>query len=459
MAYSNRLTLSSLAFWSFALSVALLPIGLGGDRPIPLGLAQAGLALSCICLALSPNLWHKLRFFTRLRWALSLLGIVLLWAFIQTQTFIPISWVHPLWKEAATVLKQPLHGTISVVPEDSLKGISRLFTYITAGFLGYVFAQDPRRAKQIIQTLWYAGSAICFYGLMIQIAGLNQVLWFEKTAYIDDLTATFINHNHFAIYAGMVLVCGTALLIQSWREIVGAAKPHHKVAAIRDWVFKKGMIQGLVLVMVLISIILSNSRAGLSLSLIGLGSYIFFYQIYLHAWRRAWIVGISMLVVVAAFIGIAASVSDHFAALFSDQSSIDRTRVYDLGWRILQDNPWLGYGINGFEPEFRLYRQDIIPEFNHAHNDILESLIDLGLPVGLLLWSSIALIGSGLWHGVRRRRQNGLFPTLALSVSLMVLAHAMVDFDLQIPGVALTWAALLGVGLAQSWRQSEKNVG
>jgi hypothetical protein len=37
-----------------------------------------------------------------------------------------------------------------------------------------------------------------------------------------------------------------------------------------------------------------------------------------------------------------------------------------------------------------------------------------------------------------------------------VLCHATVDFSLQIPGVVMPWAMLLGLGLAQSWRQEEK---
>jgi hypothetical protein len=41
-------------------------------------------------------------------------------------------------------------------------------------------------------------------------------------------------------------------------------------------------------------------------------------------------------------------------------------------------------------------------------------------------------------------------------VSAVVLGHAFIDFDLQIPGVAVTWAALLGAGLAQSWNTAQK---
>jgi len=456
MDHPNRINYSDCAFWSFALTVALLPVGLGGDRPIPVGLAQAGLSLSLLFMILSPDIWQNTHFFTRLRWALGLVAVVLTWTLFQAQPLVPASWMHPLWQEAASVLNKPVYGSISIVPEDSFKGILRLITYIAGGLLAYALTQDPRRARQLVWTLWVSGTVICIYGLMIQITGLNMILWFRKWSYVGDLTATFVNRNHFAIYAGMILVCGVGLLLQSWREAVESCRPHQRIGVIRSWFIKQGLLHSFLLLLVLISIILSHSRAGLVLSLIGLSCFLFFYQIYLRAWRRAWIIGIIMLVVFMVAMAIAVNVSDRFAILFVDYSSADRSKVYDLSWRILLDNPWLGYGINGFEPEYRLYQQNMLEEFNHVHSDVLESLIDLGLPFGLLLWLAIGVMCSGLWHGVMHRRQNGLYPTLALAASVMALGHALVDFDLQIPGVTLTWTALLGTGLAQSWSRSKK---
>ena len=94
MALTNRLNTSALAFWTYALSIALLPIGLGGDRPVSFGLAQVGLSITCVFLVLSPNVWKEANFIERMRWTLALLGFVLLWAIFQTQPFVPASWQH-----------------------------------------------------------------------------------------------------------------------------------------------------------------------------------------------------------------------------------------------------------------------------------------------------------------------------------------------------------------------------
>ncbi|HEU0117048.1 MAG TPA: O-antigen ligase family protein [Alphaproteobacteria bacterium] len=460
MAHSDQVTrdinYSAIAFWSFTLSVVLLPIGLGGDRVVPLGLAQAGLAVSALCLMQSPQLLKSTPFFPRLRWALGLLAAVLVWCLVQTLSFVPMNWMHPMWQETAVVLNGPVVGSISIVPEDALKGLMRLITYIVGGLLAYILAQDPKRAKQLIRAFWITGVIICLYGLIIQVFGLQQILWFKKWTYQDDLTATFVNRNHFAIYCGMVLTTGLALLMQSWREMIRKCKPHQRVASIKQWGLNQAMPQVILLVLIFDCLVLSHSRAGLTWSLGGMAGYLFFYQLYQRSWLKAMTVLLISGVLLVVALCIAMQVSDRFATLFDDYSSQTRGQVYSLTWRMFTDNPWLGYGLDGFEPEFRLYQHGMYETFNHAHSDVLESLLDLGAVAGLALWGAIALFLSGLWHGVRNRRQNGLFPVLALASSIMVLGHSTVDFDLQIPGVALTWAVLLGVGLAQSWPRVEK---
>src|SRR5271156_6370220 len=82
------------AFGFFIASVVLLPIGFGGNRPLPFGLAQVSLALGCLCLVLGRKNWQPPRLFPRLRVALALLAVVVAWAWLQAMPFVPGSWVH-----------------------------------------------------------------------------------------------------------------------------------------------------------------------------------------------------------------------------------------------------------------------------------------------------------------------------------------------------------------------------
>jgi hypothetical protein len=53
-------------------------------------------------------------------------------------------------------------------------------------------------------------------------------------------------------------------------------------------------------------------------------------------------------------------------------------------------------------------------------------------------------------RGTARRTQNSTVPAVATAVACLVGVHALVDFSLQIQAVTLTFAAVLGAGVAQS---------
>lgn len=447
---------TSPLFWLFALSVALLPIGLGGNRPIPLGLAQFGLAASFLVCFSNKDIFEGIQFPKRMLWAVGLLLIAVFWAFIQTQGFVPASWANPFWLETQKALIVPVTPSIAMNPEAALLGLSKLLTYIAAGFLAFVIAQEPKRARQLIEILWVSGTAICFYGLTQQIFQTQKILWFDKWSNQDDLTATFVNHNDFSIYAALTLVCGTGLLMQSWREKVSSVHPSARLHAIREWLIRNGILRIFLILLVLACIFFSHSRAGLILGVVGIFATAFFFQIYAKNYKSAvFIAFFSVLAMFAVFV-LAMEFSERFTRLLNDYSSRDRAKVYGLVLQAIKDNPFFGYGLGNFEPVFRQYQHGMVMEFNHAHSDILESLLDYGVPVALILWSAIGLLLSGLVHGMLTRRRHGLFSVVALAASFIVLCHAGINFSLQIPGIAVIWAALLGSGLAQSWSKREE---
>ncbi len=444
----------TLSFWVFGLTVALLPIGFGGNRPIPFGIAQFGLAISYILLVMGHQSWDGIRLYRDLSIAIGLIALVMIWAFLQAFPAMPAGWVHPLWQEVATVLGTKIRGTIAIAPEDAIAGMTRLITYCMCGFLAFCLGQDSKRAYKLIQIFWLSGVVLCIYGLILQIFDFSKILWFDKWAYQNDLTSTFVNRNHFALYADIIMVCGVALMMKSWRDFMRPVKAVDKVFAAQEWLKLRGLSYFVGLFLVLLSIFLSHSRAGLVLSIVGIGGYLFFLALNKKQYRRAVVVAVIFLAVVLLAFIVASQFSDRFAELMTDDSSQDRITVYGLVLRAIQDNPWLGYGLNGFQSVFRLYQSStMIMEFNRAHSDVLESVLDLGIPAAMTLWLAIGILISGLMHGIRTRQRDGSYPALGLAVTFIVLGHASIDFSLQIPGIVLCWVSLLGVGLAQSWSQ------
>ena len=85
-----------------------------------------------------------------------------------------------------------------------------------------------------------------------------------------------------------------------------------------------------------------------------------------------------------------------------------------------------------------------------AHNTYVEHLVELGVPATVLLYLGPLLLFGYCLRGVFARRRERVFALVAVGATLLVGLHALVDFSLQIPAVAVTFAALLGLGVAQA---------
>jgi len=124
----------------------------------------------------------------------------------------------------------------------------------------------------------------------------------------------------------------------------------------------------------------------------------------------------------------------------------ERPETKNLAWgqvlAMIWDHPLAGVGRGAFGMAFQAYN-DIAPGFffDFAENGLLQLLADLGIPLGLAL----ALWGLGIGAMLARR---ALVTSSLLAVWFGLLAVALqnlADFSLEIPGVALPFAALVGL--------------
>jgi hypothetical protein len=58
--------------------------------------------------------------------------------------------------------------------------------------------------------------------------------------------------------------------------------------------------------------------------------------------------------------------------------------------------------------------------------------------------------------GVRRRHRDWAFPAIGVAASVLVGVHALLDFSLQIPAVAILYAGIMGIGCAQASSSREQ---
>jgi O-antigen ligase len=309
----------------------------------------------------------------------------------------------------------------------------------------------------------WAGAGYAIYGIFALLFEPTTVLWREKTAYVGNLTATFINRNTAAAYFGSCSVVWFVLLMEAvrgrlprgaieWRKV-----PHHVLADTH----KDVIIRFTMLFVCLAAMFMTGSRGGVLLSLITLTITFLVYfrrdlprgKVFVFALIGAGTVALMLLQLMGSNIG---GRIDQLGL-----SDAGRLSAYRSTLRIIADNPWFGTGLGTFSWSFPAYRSDDISMqgvWDIAHNTHLEFASEMGIPLTVAMsiaWIAAVII---LLRGLQGRRRDAFAPLSALVVSLIALLHSFIDFSLQIAGYSIVVFALLGVGLAQSLRPDDSEL-
>lgn len=379
-------------------------------------------------------------------------GLAVAWIVAQATSLTPETWHHPLWQSAADALGRDLDGAISIDPHGTLSALARLLTYAAVFWLSLQFCRDPKRAQTVINAVAGAGMVYAAYGLAAEFSGADAILWLEKSAYTGNVTSTFVNRNTYATYAGLGLVCTTAMLIRHVRRAAAAHSGREGALRLIERGFGQGWWLLVAWVVLATALMLTQSRGGLLSAVVGhAGLLVAFVATGRTKLRHAAMIGLPIIFIGS---GIFLYSGDQTAERLA-QTSVDtegRIQVYERTMDAASAAPLLGTGYGSFEDVFRFYRtEDIAAIYDKTHSTYLENALELGLPAaGLIVLAIFALFARCL-VGVRQRRQGTVFPIIGVAATLLVALHAVVDFSLQIPAVAVTYALIMGAAVAQSW--------
>lgn len=458
-------TLFACGFFVLLAIVMLLPLGFGGNRNIPFHLYQAGLSVSLLLTAfafiINPTNYSP-QFPKSIMWIMFLCFLIIGWGMFQIQTWVPQSWHHPIWSEIIPALRisyEEYRGSISPDPASAWHGLNVLFTMMVTGFLFWIFGRNEKYAGIILESLLVATVFYAIYGLVNFGLGIEKILWFEKESYIGTLTSTFVNRNHAATYFGMGLVTASGLFWHGLTRVTGGqnmAKMKINSQSVVYYFQHRGILYLLAMALLACALLCTQSRAGLASTLSGLFVMASAFFIYIRKSKKGYgsfariSLAIILLFLLAFIVFVGHPLLERYARVAQD--GLIRFEIWEVTWQAVKDSPWLGYGLNNFDSVFRFYRDENITSWIHrAHNDWLESLFSLGwggFIALVMLWISIIAV---FIRGIINRRRNGIYPAIALGCTVLVLSHALVDFSLQMPGVAMTYALIAGLGLAQSF--------
>lgn len=458
--------IARVVFWLTIALVVLAPLPFGSNRPWAWSLLSAAsgglLVLWALAAIVNPGFYTLA--WRHYRAILLLFASFLAWAVFQTLPFSPAAWHHPSWSAMASAFGQPLAGTISVAPSDSLNGVMRLLCYAIVFWLAMQLGRRLDRARAAWWTLSLAITGYAIYGLIEQLGGSHMVLWFAKTSYYDSATSTFINRNHFAAYTGLGLIITLSLIADETKE--AARQGLHSRSG---WIYfldhMRPPLFALMVAFVVLTtaLLLSHSRAGVFCTAVGIVALLAAFAISQGLRSKSLLAfgGIIFVVGLAVLIISGEAITARMSELFENAGP--RQQVYHLALRAIAERPLLGTGLGTFESVFRLLRGEDFgpsePTYDVAHNSYLEMAVEAGLPAALVLYGALAVLVLVLLHGARERRRATIYPCSGLGATALLGTHALVDFSLQIPAIAVTFALIAGVAYAQSWRHEERIAG
>lgn len=457
-----------LPFYSLLIILVLSPLPIGCNRPWSWSLLCLLISLTSIgwCITYWRKQKETITHFNHFKYPLLLFNFTLFWALLQTSTFIPAEWGHPLWKITGNALGREIPPRISLEPEMTITAIMRLMCYGLVFFLSFQCCLKPENTAKLFQWLASAGFIYASYGLIGYLGDFNTTLWVDTEVNKNNVTGTFINRNSYATYAGLVLLCLVPNLRSKFKTSMNFGfEGNFGKQMFFESLVTRAWFSFLMFITIGTSLFLTFSRGGFlstSLALIVLiillgiknksaaGSGYRSRFCYLNYFSLAII---SLCVVLYSVSG--GKVMDRLGQ--TDVDKAERPKVYSVLAESITGNPVLGVGYGTFDNSFRIYRtKDISSNYDKAHNTYLENIFELGIPAALTLILSIVLIATRCFIGIWVRQRNWIYPAIGFSASILVAVHSLVDFSLQIPAVAVTYAAMLGAGFAQSFSSRKK---
>jgi O-antigen ligase len=289
--------------------------------------------------------------------------------------------------------------------------------------LFFVAAQSLRTLSDWRSFAWFVmvfAFLVAGLGILQHLTFNGKLYWFRPMRYGGIPFGPYVNRNHFAGFAELVLPMALVPFL------LGRVR--------RERLFVVGML----VIIPLSALMLSASRGGI----ISLGAELAFLVLVIllkRAGGRHLFAG--ALVLLLAFLTVSWLGVSQILTRFSGLQTLEvteskRASMRHGTWRIFVDHPVLGTGLGTLQqvypPYETLYDGKIV---NHAHNDYLEALAETGVVGGLCCaW----FLGT-LFIGALRFLQSGddsFANTLRLcgwTACWGLLVHSLVDFNLHIP--------------------------
>jgi O-antigen ligase len=356
---------------------------------------------------------------------------------------------------AAVVTPKAVPGVVSLSVDAGVSGMMALKSaaYFCLYLLLLLSIDSRGRLRMLCYVIVCSGLFQSVYGSFMTLSGFEYLLGVKKTTYLGTATGTFVNRNHFAGYLEMALATGIGLMMVTGKNGVheSSRRWRGKLRRLLSLLLSGKAILRLILIAMVIGLILSRSR---------MGNAAFFNSLLItglfacgvsSSFRRpgVYVLLISLVVIDIFLLGRWFGLEKVVERL--EQTSLateGRDDVLYYAVPMLKDFIWTGTGAGTFYYVFPQYAgEPQMSGYDHAHNDYLELLSDLGV-IGFSALVGVVLLS--LWQAIKALRHPRSSFVRGMGFAgfmgmLSLLIHSAVDFNLQIPANAMLFIAMLAL--------------
>lgn len=367
-----------------------------------------------------------------------------------------------LWIAIQFVPLGPAGKTLTVSPPDSLRGLAFLASALTLHLAAAVVLGQRAARQRFLKALSALAVVLAVVGLAQKASGETRIYGFFEPWELGASFGPFVNRNHFAGYMLLAAPMCLSLLASAYHRYADRVGDHpnlrRRLVALESREGTRFLYACVPALFAIGALIATTSRGGIAAFAIGL--VLATVGLKRHRGVPAWLLALTFVAMTLLWSGLE-RLEVRFATSSNDASG--RSEVWKDSLARMH-GLWLsGSGFNTFAQEMSRVPPWALPKgatpwpeelravlesgarigtrapqalaglswYREAHNDYVQILVESGLP-GLLiaLWGAVAVLATA-------RKDPWLLAALA-----GVLLHEVVDFDLQIPAVAVLFVVL-----------------
>jgi tetratricopeptide (TPR) repeat protein len=313
----------------------------------------------------------------------------------------------------------PAARPLSLDPAETARQVATFVTCLAALAAAARLGSSRRTSDLLLGSIAGSGAIAASLGLGAALVGAGPLL---------ESRITFVNPNHLSAFLDLaaLVALGFGLRARGDRRAL--------------WLIVFALCGA--------GVFLTLSRGGIGAFFVGAAVFSALYLRKARLERGAdygrfaaiLIAAVSVVIVIAAWLALDPIVSE--LKTVKGVAGERKLELLPIAVHIVRDFPLFGVGRGAFGLVFPSYKVDAASvTFTHLENEWLQPVVELGLPAGLLL---VAALG---WIWIRAVRATELsHPEIgALAGAAAVAAHDVFDFSLELLGVAVPFAIVLGL--------------